>query len=82
MQINKQKTKVRIKTDSAVIIGYVHHMADGRLSDYFTAQVDKFIPVTDALVYPLNYPTDDKEDLQKRDVVFVNTDRIEIVEYF
>ncbi len=82
MQIDKEKTKVRIKTDSAVIIGYVHHMADGRLSDYFSAQVDKFIPVTDAIVYPINYSTDDKEEMQKREVVFINTDKIEIVEYF
>ena len=82
MRIDKEKTKVRIKTDSAVIIGYVHHMTNARLSDYFSAQVDKFIPVTDAIVYPINYSIDDKEDAQKRDVVFINTDKIEIVEYF
>jgi hypothetical protein len=82
MHINKEKTKVRIKTDSAVIVGYVHHMAEGRLSDFFTAQMDKFIPITDAIIYPINYSNEDKEDLQKRDIVFINANKIEIVEYF
>ena len=82
MQIDKEKTKVRIKTDSAVIIGYAHHMPDGRLSDYFSAQVAKFIPITSATVYPLNYTLDEKDSIQKREVVFINTDRIEIVEYY
>ncbi len=82
MQIDKEKTKVRIKTDNAVIVGYVHHMPSGRLSDYFTAQAEKFIPVTDAIIYPLNYSIDDNDRTKKREVVFINTDRIEIVEYF
>ncbi|MDD3520802.1 MAG: hypothetical protein PHU65_06195 [Actinomycetota bacterium] len=82
MHINKEKTKVRIKTDSAVIVGYVHHMAEGRLSDFFTAQMDKFIPITDAIIYPINYSNEDKEDLQKRDIVLINANKIEIVEYF
>ena len=82
IQIPKEKTKVRIKTDSAVIVGYVHTLQDSRLSDYFSSQVDKFIPVTGAMIYPLNYKINDGDDLEKREVIFVNISKIEIIEYF
>jgi hypothetical protein len=82
MYIKKEKTKVRIKTDSAVIIGYVHTMKDARLSDYFSAQVDKFIPVTEALIYPINYKIENENEPEKRDVIFINISKIEIIEYF
>ena len=80
--IPKEKTKVRIKTDSAVIIGYIHTVPDTRLSDYFSSQVDKFIPVTCAMIFPINYKVTDDSDLEKREVVFVNISKIEIIEYF
>lgn len=82
MKIPKEKTKVRIKTDSAVIIGYVHTLKDGRLSDYFSSQIDKFIPVTDAVIFPLNYKIEDNDDDEKREVIFVNISKVEIIEYF
>jgi len=80
--INKEKTKVRIKTESALIVGYVHIMKDARLSDYFSSQIDKFIPVTDAVVYPVNYELKDTGDIEKREVIFINISKIEIIEYF
>jgi hypothetical protein len=82
IRIPKEKTKVRIKTDSAVIIGYVHTLQDARLSDYFSSQVDKFIPVTDAIIFPINYKVNGGDDLEKREVIFVNITKIEIIEYF
>ena len=82
IQIPKEKTKVRIKTYSAVITGYVHTLTDSRLSDYFSSQVDKFIPVTGALIFPINYKVNDGDDLEKREVIFVNISKIEIIEYF
>jgi len=82
MKIPKEKTKVRIKTDSAVIIGYVHTLKDGRLSDYFSSQIDKFIPVTDAVIFPLNYKIEDDDESEKREVIFVNISKVEIIEYF
>ncbi len=82
MKIPKEKTKIRIKTDSAVIVGYVHTMKDARLSDYFSSQVDKFIPVTEAVIFPINYKIEDDNSPEKREVVFVNIAKIEIIEYF
>lgn len=82
IQIPKDKTKVRIKTDSAVIIGYVHTLQDTRLSDYFSSQVDKFIPLTGAMIFPINYKLEGGDDLEKREVIFVNIAKIEIIEYF
>ncbi|MHB8279145.1 MAG: DUF6812 domain-containing protein [Candidatus Humimicrobiaceae bacterium] len=82
MKIPKEKTKIRIKTDSAVIVGYVHTMKDARLSDYFSSQVDKFIPVTEAVIFPINYKIEDDNVPEKREVVFVNIAKIEIIEYF
>jgi hypothetical protein len=81
IQIPKEKTKVRIKTDSAVITGYVHTLPDSRLSDYFSSQIDKFIPVTGAMIFPINYQVNG-DDLEKREVIFVNISKIEIIEYF
>ena len=80
--IPKDQTKVRIKTESAVIIGYVHTLPESRLSDYFSFQGDKFIPVTGAIIFPMNYKVSDDADLEKREVVFVNISKIEIIEYF
>ena len=82
IQIPKEKTKVRIKTDSAVIIGYVHTLPDSRLSDYFSSQTDKFIPVTGARIFPISYKVNEGDDLGKREVIFVNISKIEIIEYF
>jgi len=82
IQIPKEKTKVRIKTDSAVIIGYVHTISDTRLSDYFSSQTDKFIPVTEARIIPVSYKVNEGDDLEKREVVFVNISKIELIEYF
>jgi len=57
-------------------------MVDGRLSDYITSQKNKFIPVTDAEVYYLGEGgkvIDEKKT--KREVVFINVDKIEMMEY-
>jgi hypothetical protein len=82
MKIPKEKTKVRIKTDSAVIVGYVHTLKDARLSDYFSSQTDKFIPLTEAIIFPINYKIEDEGGSEKREVIFVNIAKIEIIEYF
>lgn len=82
MQVPKQKVRVKIKTESFIVKGTVYTMVDGRLSDYITSQKDKFIPVTDAEVYRLD--EDGKvidEKKIKREVVFINVDKIEMIEY-
>ena len=82
MRIPKDQVKVRIKTESAIINGTVHTLVNGRLSDYMTAQKGKFLPVTDAEVYYINKPEKDvAENGVKREIVFVNTEKIEMIEY-
>jgi len=82
MQIPKQKVRVRIKTESFIVKGTVYTMAEGRLSDYIISQKNKFIPVTDAEVQYLGEGgkiLDEKKI--KREVVFINVDKIEMIEY-
>ena len=82
MQVPKDQVKVRIKTESAIINGTVYTMVNGRLSDYITSHVGKFIPVTDAEVMYLEKPRKDIEKSGvKREVVFVNVEKIEMIEY-
>ncbi len=82
MQVQKDQVKVRIKTESAVINGTVYTMVNGRLSDYITSHVGKFIPITDAEVMYMEKPLKDLEkDGEKREVVFVNVEKIEMIEY-
>ena len=82
MQVQKDQVKVRITTESAIISGIVHTMVNGRLSDYMTSHVGKFIPVTDADV---TFPEVSRDSLEengvKREVVFVNVEKIEMIEY-
>ncbi len=82
MRVPKQKVSVKIKTETAVIIGTVHTMINGRLSDYIVSHVGKFIPVTDAEIYYLaDARNNSKADTVKRDVIFVNVEKVEIIEY-
>ena len=82
MQVQKDQVKVRIKTESVIISGTVHTMVDGRLSDYITSHVGKFIPVTDAEVLYLEKPRKNfEENGVKREVVFINVEKIEMIEY-
>jgi len=82
MQIPKQKVRVNIKTESFIVKGTVHTMVDSRLSDYITSQKDKFIPVTNAEVYYLGESRKViGEKKFKREVVFINVDNIEMIEY-
>lgn len=82
MHVPKDQVKVRIKTESALINGIVHTMVNGRLSDYITSHVGKFIPVTDAEVFYLEKMRENiDENGQKREVVFVNVEKIEMIEY-
>ena len=47
-----------------------------------TAQKGKFLPVTDAEVFYLDPPKKDViENGVKREIVFVNTEKIEMIEY-
>jgi len=82
MKVPKDLVQVKIKTESAIIRGTVHTMVDGRLSDYMTAQREKFLPVTDAEVFYLTEKINKiAESGVKREIVFVNVQKIEMIEY-
>ena len=82
MRVPKDQVNVKIKTESAIINGTVHTLVNGRLSDYMTSQKGKFLPVTDAEVYYLEKLKNDvAESGVKREIVFVNTEKIEMIEY-
>lgn len=82
MQVQKDLVKVKIKTESAIIKGNVHTLVNGRLSDYMTSHVGKFIPVTDAeIFYTEKTRSDLEENGVKRKVVFINVEKIEMIEY-
>ncbi len=80
LKIPKQKIYVKIKTSSAIILGYIHIMIGSRTSDYINSQINKFIPVTDAEVYPLNNTPKAKLDISgKNEVIFLNVEDIEMM---
>lgn len=82
MKIEKQKIRVKIKTESSVVKGTVYTLRDGRLSDYITSQKNKFIPVADAEVYYIDGAGRIlDEDRKKREIVFINVEKIEMIEY-
>jgi len=82
MKIEKQHVRVKIRTENSVVMGTVHTLVDGRLSDYITSHKNKFIPVTDAEVRYLEGKKEGLEDNKvRRQVVFVNVEKIEMIEY-
>jgi hypothetical protein len=82
MKVPKDKVRVKIKTESAIIKGTVYTLVNGRLSDYISSQKGKFLPVTDAEVYYQEEPGREIEESgSKREIVFINTEKIEMIEY-
>jgi len=81
MKIPKQKVKVKIKTESFIVKGTVFTMVEGRLLDYINSQKNNFIPVTDSEVYYLEGRKKDlEENGNKREIVFINVEKIEMIE--
>ncbi|MEA2015687.1 MAG: hypothetical protein U9O59_03080 [Actinomycetota bacterium] len=82
MKIEKQKVKVKIKTESSIVRGTVHTLINGRLSDYITSQKDKFIPVSDAEVIYIDGSGKIMDNEKAvREIVFINVEKIEMIEY-
>jgi len=79
VKTSTEKVKVKIKTESYIVNGNVHTMPGGRLSDYITSHINRFIPVTEAEVIPIDGRRE--EGVEKREVVFINTEKIEMIEY-
>jgi len=80
LEVSKEKTGVKIKTDSAIVIGYIHIMPSSRVIDYIRSQFNKFIPVTDAMVYPLDKGLKNSINISgKYGVVFLNVENIQMI---
>jgi len=80
LRIPKQKIYVKIKTISSVIIGYIHVVSGSRIIDYLNSQINKFIPVTDAQVYPSNSGLETDLNISgKNDLIFLNVEDIEML---
>ena len=78
----KDKVKVKIKTESAIITGTLHKIVNGRLSDYLTSHIGKFISITDAEIIYIDQAKKDISEISiKREVLFINLGKIEIIEY-
>jgi hypothetical protein len=80
LEVSKEQIHAKIKTDSAIVIGFIHIMPGSRVIDYIRSQFNKFIPVTDAMVYPLEKGL--KNDINisgKFAVVFLNVENIQMV---
>ncbi len=80
LEVPKEKIKVKIKTNSAIVVGYIHIMPGSRVIDYIRSQFNKFIPVTNTTVYPLEKGV--KEDVNisgKYDIVFLNVENIQMI---
>ena len=77
MGIPKQKIKIKIKTDSTIVVGHIHIAIGGRVSDFITSHVDKFIPVTEAKAYPIDNSYKKSIDIcGSYDVIFINVKSI------
>ena len=82
MKIEKQKVRVKIKTEFSIVKGTVFTLVNGRLSDYITSHKNRFIPVSDAEVqYISGTGKVMGGNKTKRKIVFINVEKIEMIEY-
>jgi len=80
LDVSKEKINVKIRTDSSIIIGRIHIMPGSRVIDYIRSQFNKFIPVTDTTVYPLDKGLKDSINISgKYDIIFLNVENIQII---
>ncbi len=80
LEVSKEKISVKIKTVSAIVIGYIHIMPGSRVIDYIRSQFNKFIPVTDTTIYPLDKGVKNGINISgKYGVVFLNVENIQMI---
>ena len=80
IKVPKEKVYVKIKTRTANILGYIYIMTGGRIIDYVNSQNNKFIPITEAEVFPAK--GESKSDSQisgKNDLIILNVKDIEML---
>ena len=80
LEVSKEEINVKIKTNSAIVIGHIHIMPGSRIIDFIRSQFNKFIPVTDTTVYPLEKGIKDSVNISgKYDIVFLNVENIQMI---
>lgn len=80
LEVSKDEINVKIKTNSAIVIGHIHIMPGSRIIDFIRSQFNKFIPVTDTTVYPLEKGIKDSVNISgKYDIVFLNVENIQMI---
>jgi len=79
MKVKKEKVKVSVYLNNIRIIGYIHIMRKGRLTDQLNADASKsFLPITEAEVYTY-YPA---EKMEYVDLIEVNKAKIQAISPF
>ncbi len=80
IKVPKDKVYVKIKTRSGIILGYIYIMTGGRIIDYINSQNNKFIPITEAEIFPSeNKPKSGPDISGKNDLVILNVEDIEML---
>ena len=80
IKVPKEKVYVKIKTRTAIILGHIYIMTGGRIIDYINSQNNKFIPVTEAEVFPSKNKSKSNPEISgKNDLVFLNVEDIEML---
>jgi len=80
LEVSKDEINVKIKTNSAIVTGHIHIMPGSRIIDFIRSQFNKFIPVTDTTVYPLEKGIKDSVNISgKYDIVFLNVENIQMI---
>ena len=80
LEVSKDEINVKIKTNSAIVTGHIHIMPGSRIIDFIRSQFNKFIPVTDTTVYPLEKGIKNSVNISgKYDIVFLNVENIQMI---
>lgn len=75
IQVEKEKFRAVIFTDSLKIEGVIHLLPQERMTDYLGASETTFIPVTDAVVTNINTG----EILHQTDFLSLNKDEVMVI---
>jgi len=80
IKVPKEKIYVKIKTRTANVLGYIYVMTGGRIIDYVNSQNNKFIPITEAEVFPLKSESKSDSGISgKNDLIILNVKDIEML---
>lgn len=80
IKVPKEKVYVKIKTRTAIILGHIYIMTGGRIIDYINSQNNKFIPITEAEVFPSKKKSETNPEISgKNDLIILHVEDIEML---